>query len=168
MGNKTQFWLGLLIGLLASLLIAAVAVLAVPRLRPLVGLDVDEVVNQTTTKNAETNTLPAPSSTESITESDNIRVTAPVANGKISNPVYVQGEARVFENVVELRLSDSDGTVLAQTFTTTRAADIGLFGPFDISLAYQDPQGTVGTLEVFWTSPATGTEIDVVTIPVKF
>jgi len=163
--RRTNFWLGFTIGLLAALLIAALAVLLVPKLRPIVGIENAASTAADVTGSSNTAT---PEDVVISTESENISVTAPAPYARITSPVAVSGEARVFENVVNVRLRDEDGRVLADTFTTADAPDIGQFGPFSISLSFDAPTGTVGTLEVFWQSPRDGSETDTVTIPVRF
>ena len=162
--TRTNFWLGFLIGLLSALLLATLAILFVPQLRPIVGLDVKNALTENNIENSP-GTVPgelAPFSNES----ENIRVTAPEGYTRITSPVTVRGEARVFENTVIIRLRDEDGRVLAETFTTAQSADVGLFGPLELSLAFDKPTGSQGTLEVFWESPADGSETDIVSIPV--
>lgn len=155
--RRTNFWLGFTIGLLAALLVATLAVLLVPKLRPIVGIENAAVVVNTPVE------LPPVK-----TESENIHVTAPEGYAVIRSPLTVQGEARVFENTVNVRLRDEDGRVLAETFATAEATDVGQFGPFAISLNYEQPTGKTGELEVFWFSPRDGSETDKVTIPVSF
>ncbi len=98
----------------------------------------------------------------------NIRVRIPGENAEISLPLVVKGDARVFENTVNFRLLDESGALLVEHFATADSPDIGQFGAFESTVSYPKPKGTKGTLEVFWYSPADGTEEDKVIIPVKF
>jgi len=111
---------------------------------------------------------PSPQPTEAPLRSDNIIVTAPTQNSEIANPVTVRGQARTFENSVAIRLVHADGTVLAENFTTADAPDIGQFGPFEISLSYPANTQGSGQIEVFQYSAKDGSEIDKVTVPVRF
>ncbi len=112
-------------------------------------------------------TFPPQTSSSSGAEA-NIVVTSPVAGATITSPVVITGRARVFENAFSYRVRDADGTLLAEGNGTADAPDIGLFGPFTVSLSYPPASGTTGTVEVFDYSAKDGTPIDVVTIPVSF
>ncbi len=100
--------------------------------------------------------------------SENIIVSLPYRNSEVGLPLVVRGEARTFENVVNVRLSQQDGRILAEDFTTADAPDIGQFGPFEFQLTYPEPTQRNGILEVFQHSAKDGSEIDKVTIPVIF
>lgn len=157
--RRTNFWLGFTIGLLAALLIATLAILLIPKLRPIVGIE-------SSTSNVAS--VEVPNEPPVRLESENIYVSAPAPDQTVTSPVTVSGQARVFENVVNIRLRDEDGRILAETYTTADAPDIGQFGPFSISLSFDAPTGTTGTIEVFQQSARDGSETDTVSIPVRF
>lgn len=98
----------------------------------------------------------------------NIRVFEPDPNDDIGLPLMIQGEARVFENTFNYRLLDSDGSILIESYGMTDAPDIGQFGPFLVTTNYPAPKGETGMLEVFEASAKDGSEINKVTIPVRF
>ncbi len=173
------------------LLATALAVIFVPRLRPIVGLDADSLTdNAVLPISTIPNTTPVvpPSTTISTiynnvsggptngqiaepviaTQNANISLSEPQPNQKVGNPMIIRGEARVFENTVSLRVLDENGDVLAEAFTNAAAPDTGEFGKFEISLIYKTPRGTTGTVEVFENSAKDGSEINKVTIPVRF
>lgn len=109
--------------------------------------------------------------TESVSESGNVRVTEPASGGTVGLPLVIRGQARAFENNVNWRLRDQDGTTLAEGFATADAPDVGQFGAFSVSSSYSQPRGTRGTrgtVEVFTTSAENGSEQDRVSIPVSF
>ena len=162
--RRGNFWIGFIIGLLAALLAAALAVLFVPELRPIVGLQQKNTPSAPSAASTQT----TDATQEVPTASENIRVTNPTPNMSVTSPLLVQGEARVFENTVSLRLTDEAGRILAETFTTADAPDIGLFGPFEISLSFSKPAAATGLLEVFEQSAKDGSEINKVSIPVSF
>jgi cytoskeletal protein RodZ len=182
--KRGHFWIGLTIGLLAALLAIVLALLFVPSLRAKVGLEskqgeqttTNTQNTQATTPEPETKPEPKPetepstptSTTPVPTTSKDISVTVPGVDALVSSPMLVRGEARVFENNVSLRLTDADGEILAETFATAEAPDIGQFGPFQISLSFSRPTTSTGTLEVFEASARDGSEINKVTIPVRF
>lgn len=103
-----------------------------------------------------------------VLKSPNIIVLSPQPNDEVGLPLTIDGEARVFENTVNYRLKDQDGTILMENFTTALSPDIGLYGIFHTSDSYPEPKGGSGIVEVFDYSAKDGSEIDKVTIPVRF
>ncbi len=99
--------------------------------------------------------------------SKNIEVISPLTGDNVKSGFVVKGNARTFENTVNIRLIDSSGNLLTETLTTANAPDVGRFGPFEKVIAYQTTD-TSGTLEVFQYSAKDGSEIDKVGIPVVF
>ena len=68
-------------------------------------------------------------------ESGNVIVREPVANGLKSLPFSVKGEARVFENMIAYELRDAaDGFVLSEGNAYANAPDVGRFGPFSVEI----------------------------------
>ena len=113
-----------------------------------------------------------PTSSEQTTTIDpissgNIEILSPRGGDNVKSGFAVKGNARVFENVVSIRLSDSEGNILAQTTTMANAPDAGQFGPFEKMLNFQTNSDT-GNLEIYQVSAKDGTEIDKVTIPLIF
>jgi hypothetical protein len=117
---------------------------------------------------------PQPTPTPFAAASGNIIVSSPYKDGSVPPYFIVRGKARVFENVVFVRVSNP---VLGKIYYTgqalTDAQEAGTFGAFaaevrldtrDFSLRPNDKL----TLEVFQTSAKDGKEIDVVTIPLYF
>ena len=170
MAHRANLWIGFTIGMLAALLAAALAVLFVPQLRQLVTAEraaTSNTLDQDDETSANSSDVPdEPAAVQ--TESDNIKVTAPAAYGIIGSQVTISGQARVFENTVNVRIKDSDGRVLAETTTTAASPDVGQFGPFSVSVSFGQPTGTTGTVEVYTLSAKDGSEIDKLTIPVRF
>lgn len=98
----------------------------------------------------------------------NIQVTEPDRNEAIGLPITITGFARVFENTVNYRIRDEDGSALVEGYTTARASDIGEFGPFSLTATYPEPTGDKGTIEVFNYSASDGSEENKIIIPVTF
>ncbi|OGF25951.1 hypothetical protein A2303_01320 [Candidatus Falkowbacteria bacterium RIFOXYB2_FULL_47_14] len=98
----------------------------------------------------------------------NIIVDEPDWNDEIPNPVMVTGQARVFENTVNIRLRSSSNRIIASTFITANSPDIGEYGDFSKSVPYSDPGTATGFLEVFTISAQDGSEIDKVITLVRF
>jgi len=99
----------------------------------------------------------------------NIVVFSPIENDEIDFPFKIKGEARVFENVLNLRLTEKDGEVLFEDFVVASSPDIGQFGPFEKEINYlqKTPKDEDVILKAFWFSPKDGSEIDIVSIPLK-
>jgi hypothetical protein len=96
--------------------------------------------------------------------SRNIEVLSPLTGDSVRSGFLVKGNARTFENVVNIRLSDSNGNILIETNTIANAPDTGQFGPFDKTITFTTDDNQ-GTLEVFQYSAKDGSEIDKVVIP---
>lgn len=101
-------------------------------------------------------------------ESGNISVRTPEPNALVKSPLIVEGMERTFEQNVVLRLRDGKGVELVKTVTTGTAPDLGIHGPYRAELVFEKPKTKTGTLEVFQGSPKDGSEIDKVTVPVRF
>lgn len=104
---------------------------------------------------------------QQIAEEPNIVVFNPKENAKVSSPFDLEGKARVFENVVSIRLKDEDGKILYEGITNAQSPDMGKFGLFQEEITYATAQ-VKGTLEVFESSAKDGSDINKVIIPVKF
>ena len=107
-------------------------------------------------------------STTPVEPEKNIVVTAPEPFASVGSFVEIRGRARVFENTVEFVVKDGFGGVIAKSFTTSNAPDVGEFGDFAHRISIPDVRTPTGTLEVFWSSPKDGTPLDVVSIPLIF
>lgn len=103
-----------------------------------------------------------------ITENDFIKITSPVENQEIAFPVSVRGEARTFEGTVNIRILNSDKTILYESFTTAHSPNRGVFGPFQTMLSYPEPKSSTGFIEVFEYSAKDGSEQARLLIPIRF
>lgn len=101
------------------------------------------------------------------TESDNIKVTSPRPNERVSFTFVISGQARVFENVVSFRVKDKAGTVLVTGTAYANSPDTGQFGEFSKQVTVTTTSSS-GTVEVFQASARDGSDQDLVTIPVLF
>ncbi len=99
---------------------------------------------------------------------ENIRVTSPKPNDKLTSPFVVVGEARVFENVVNVRVTNTKGEAFINETAYAKAPDAGQFGPFSINLSYKFKNTKEGFVEVYSKSAKDGSEQDLVRIPVIF
>ncbi|MBI4281470.1 Gmad2 immunoglobulin-like domain-containing protein [Candidatus Uhrbacteria bacterium] len=99
---------------------------------------------------------------------ENIRVTSPKPDATLTSPFAVVGEARVFENVVNIRVTNAKGEAFINETAYAKAPDAGQFGPFTINLSYKFKNTKEGFVEVYHASPKDGSDQDLVRIPVKF
>lgn len=122
-------------------------------------------------KNTPYPTIETGNNTQNITlapsSSKNIEVLSPRAGDKMKSGSVIKGNARVFENVVSIRLVDSFGNILTETNSMANAPDTGQFGPFEKEIEFQTDSKN-GVLEVFQYSAKDGSEIDKVSIPIVF
>lgn len=117
---------------------------------------------------------PQPTPTPIAASSGNIVVTLPYNEANVGPSFVIAGKARVFENVVSIRVSNKVlGKVYYQGSTMTNAKEAGTFGDFltEIKLDTNDfslkPNDEL-TLEVYQSSAKDGSDTDVVTIPLYF
>lgn len=96
-----------------------------------------------------------------------IWVTMPADGSKITSPLTLCGNARVFEAAVSYRLKDYSGNILAQGLTMATAG-APTRGGFEATIAFTPSPSGKGNLEVFEVSMKDGTEINKVTIPVTW
>ncbi|HHY79056.1 MAG TPA: sporulation protein [Thermoanaerobacter sp.] len=102
-----------------------------------------------------------------ISYEPNIKVISPVRNNVVTSPFKVIGKARIFEGNVNIRLVDSNGNVLNETFVQASNAAPS-WGDFEAIISYKplkEPQN--GILQVFSLSPKDGSVQNLVSIPLK-
>lgn len=104
--------------------------------------------------------------------SENIILLSPKANEYITQKLIIEGKARVFENVLSIRLKNKlTGKVYGQTRASTNAQEMGEFGDFYAGVLLDDDELLPGMeliLEVFLSSPKDGSETDKVAVPIIF
>jgi len=103
-----------------------------------------------------------------ITENAVIKVTEPVPFASVGLPITIKGEARTFESTVNIRLTNSDKSILTEDIAMAQVPDSGIFGPFSIELSYPKPKTDQGFVEVFEYSAKDGAEVSKITIPITF
>lgn len=106
--------------------------------------------------------------TEERSDGGNTVVTAPLDGDVVGDPVTITGRAIAFENNINIRIMDGRGNILKETYATTDAREVGQFGNFSVTVNYADPSTPTGIIEVFQISARDGSEIDKVTIEVRF
>lgn len=97
--------------------------------------------------------------------SENIRVFEPLMRQVVGSKFVVVGEARVFEQTFNWRLTDTASGADVEGVEQTSAADIGVFGPFSFQVDVPVAFGSALMLEVFEYSAQNGAEINKVEVP---
>ena len=84
-------------------------------------------------------------------------------------PFKVSGQARVFENQLNLRIKDVKGNILLEKQLMSTSPEMGIFGDFETEITALDkqPEGEDILVEVLDFSAKDGSEIDLVSIPLK-
>lgn len=104
-----------------------------------------------------------------VSDQANIKVMLPDDGQKVGvTGMVIVGDARVYENNVNWRVKDASGAVLDSGFATADAPDIGQFGSFVAYADYVATAGQAGVVEVYTLSANDGSEIELVSIPVRF
>lgn len=98
--------------------------------------------------------------------SGNIVVNSPISNSSVGSIFVVKGSARVFENVVNYRVTDTKSNILLEGNVLAKAKDVGQFGDFNFTVSGLTGKGQI-ILQVFDYSAKDGSEIDKVTIPLN-
>jgi hypothetical protein len=94
-----------------------------------------------------------------------ILVESPLIGEQVANPVIISGTANVFEATVSIRILNRNGNEVARTFTTATCGT-GCRGDYSVSVSYDVGSEQPGTIEVFESSAADGSMINVQSIPV--
>ncbi len=112
---------------------------------------------------------PMPIDNEPVAEeqAENVHVTNLVSGSVVTSPLLVEGEARVFENVVNWEVRALDETVLASGYFMANAPDIGQFGPFSEEIFLPVLEEESFYLDVFAFSAKDGERIDIVRRPLR-
>jgi len=97
----------------------------------------------------------------------NIEVFSPQPNDKVESPIVVKGRARVFENSFAFALKDQNGSKLYENHGMAGAADIGLFGDFEVRIPVSAGSPRSLIVEVFNYSAKDGSVENLVSIPVE-
>lgn len=103
-----------------------------------------------------------------VVRAPNILVYEPRPNDEVGLPLIIRGEARVFESSFTYRVKDKDGSVLVEASGMAASPDAGQFGPFEVRTSYPQPGFSEGTLEVFEYSAKDGSEVNGVSVPIRF
>jgi hypothetical protein len=113
---------------------------------------------------------PEPTVEPSPEPSDGVKpaivVRTPVAGDEIVSPVTVAGTADVFEATVSIRILDANGQELAAAFATATCGT-GCRGKYSAEVFFFTEERQDGTIEVFESSAADGSPLNLVSVPVE-
>lgn len=131
--------------------------------------DVEDVLDPSGTPSPSASPTADPTNEPSPTPSDGavpaIVVRTPVAGDEVVSPVTVAGTADVFEATVSIRILDANGEELAATFTTATCGS-GCRGRYSEEVFFFTEERQDGTIEVFESSAADGSPLNVVRVPI--
>jgi len=102
-----------------------------------------------------------------VTSNALLEVASPAPGQKITSPVSVSGKSNFFEAHTRIRITDDNGQILADTFTTAEGWMDQLY-PFSEEVSYASQSVKKGIVEVFEESAKDGSEVSKITIPVIF
>jgi germination protein M len=94
-----------------------------------------------------------------------IVVDLPSPGATISSPIMISGNANVFEATVSIRILDSTGAVIEETFTTATCGT-GCRGDYEAQALFAVDEAQDGTVMLFESSAESGRPINVVKVPV--
>ena len=94
-----------------------------------------------------------------------ITVDRPRSSDEVTSPVTISGTANVFEANVSIRIEDSDGNVLAESFATATCGT-GCRGDYQKKVSFKVDEPTEATIIVFEQSAEDGSDMFPVEIPV--
>lgn len=113
---------------------------------------------------AEPSPEPSPEPSDGVKPA--IVVRTPVAGDEIVSPVTVAGTADVFEATVSIRILDANGQELAAAFATATCGT-GCRGKYSAEVFFFTEERQDGTIEVFESSAADGSPLNLVSVPVE-
>jgi len=96
-----------------------------------------------------------------------ISVENPYAFATVTDPFVIRGEANTFEANVQWVLTDNDGLIIGEGFTTATEGN-GTWGTYSIDVDVPDGVTGRGAVIVFETSARDGEQISVVEYPIFF
>jgi hypothetical protein len=94
-----------------------------------------------------------------------ILVESPVPGQAISSPVEITGMANTFEATVQYLVTDGEGLIVDEGFTTATAGN-GVFGTFSVTSSFAVGRPGVGAVVAFEDSARDGQPINVYEVPV--
>lgn len=93
-----------------------------------------------------------------------ILVESPLPFEEVTSPLDIAGTSETFEGTVQITVTDGDGLIVYEGFTTSTGAN-GVRGPFAATVEFEVPTAGIGALIVFEESAEDGSQMNVVEIP---
>ena len=91
---------------------------------------------------------------------------SPVPGETVTSPLEVAGIANTFEANVLYSMTDGDGLIVDEGFTTATAGN-GTWGDFAFTTTFEIPRPGLGSVIVFQESAEDGSQTDVYEVPVR-
>jgi hypothetical protein len=95
-----------------------------------------------------------------------ILIESPVPGASVSSPLSVSGIANTFERNVRYAVTDPDGLIIAEGFTTG-VGETGTWGAFGFTAEFTTTRAGLGAVIVWQDDAATGAQSDVYEVPVR-
>ena len=94
-----------------------------------------------------------------------ILLESPPPGAELTDEVLIRGESNTFEGTVVYAVTDGDGLIVAEGFTTATAGN-GTWGRFEETVTFQPETAGVGAVIVWEESAEDGSQINLVEYPV--
>jgi hypothetical protein len=95
-----------------------------------------------------------------------ILVESPVPGERVSSPLTVSGISNTFEATVRYSITDPEGLILEEGFTTASAGN-GVWADFSISVDFTSERAGLGAVITWEDSADTGQQVNVYEVPVR-
>ena len=96
----------------------------------------------------------------------NVVAYAPQPDAAVARTFTLSGMARVFEATVSWRVRDGRNAIIARGTATASLGTSPIFGGYDAGVTLPATASGKHVLEVFWSSPKDGADLDLVKIPI--
>lgn len=94
-----------------------------------------------------------------------ILVESPVPDQPVSSPLTITGMSNTFEGTVQYAVTDGEGLIVAEGFTTATAGN-GTFGTFEATVEFDPESPGVGAVVAFELSARDGSRVNTYEVPV--
>ncbi len=95
-----------------------------------------------------------------------ILVESPVPGEVVSSPLQIKGVSNTFEGNVQYSVTDGEGLIIDEGFTTATAGN-GTFGTFSVNSDFEVDRAGVGAVIAFEESAEDGSQVNVYEVPVE-
>ena len=96
-----------------------------------------------------------------------VLILSPTPGQTVTSPLTITGISNTFEATVQYTVTDPDGLILDEGFTTATAGN-GVWGEFSITVDIDLPQSGLGAVIAFQDDMESGGQRDVYEVPVRF